>query len=89
MTHAAAFQLHTRKHPALRAKVASPAREVHRDIVAQLLRLFPEEELPLPAGKLVKILGALGEGLLAAYFLDPEEFPESLFVDAFEAMSPQ
>jgi len=45
--------------------------------------------LPLPAGKLVKILGALGEGLLAAYFLDPEEFPESLFVDAFEAMSPQ
>jgi hypothetical protein len=26
---------------------------------------------------------------LAAYFLDPEEFPESLFVDAFEAMSPQ
>ena len=29
------------------------------------------------------------DGLLAAYFLDPEEFPESLFIEAFEAMAPE
>lgn len=85
--HSAAFQLHMQKHPSLRKKFTQKSRLIRKDIATQLARLFPLEDLPMQPDKAIKILGALGEGLLIAYFIDPDEFPESLFVEAFEAMA--
>jgi AcrR family transcriptional regulator len=85
--HSAFFQLQTRKHADLRGKLAAQARRINREISEELLRLYPQKALPMPAERLIKVLGALGEGLMAAYFTDPNEYTEAVFVSAFEAMA--
>jgi hypothetical protein len=52
-----------------------------------LSRLYPETELPMAAEALIKLLGALGEGLMSAFFIDPEYNDEALFISAFEAIA--
>ncbi|UTP40904.1 TetR/AcrR family transcriptional regulator [Phenylobacterium sp. LH3H17] len=85
--HSASFQLQVRRHEALRRRLAIQGREIVENTAKELLRLYPGEELPMPATPLIKALSALGEGLMAAYFADPEEYPEDVFVAAFEAFA--
>lgn len=85
--HSASFQLQVRRHDALRRRLAIQGREIIRDTAEELLRLFPAETLPMPAEPLIKTLAALGEGLMAAYFADPGEYPEEVFVSAFQAFA--
>lgn len=85
--HSASFQLQVRRHEALRRRLAVQGRELIENTARELLRLYPQEELPMPAVPLIKALAALGEGLMAAYFADPDEYPEEVFVAAFEAFA--
>jgi AcrR family transcriptional regulator len=85
--HAASFVLQTRKHRALQKRIAAQAREIIRRTATELSRLYPETELPMPAVQLIKVLGALGEGLMSAFFTDPEFYDEALFIAAFEAIA--
>ena len=87
-THSAFFQLQTRKHPDLRRRIAAQGGQINREVAYELLLLYPQDVLPMPADQMVKVLGALGEGLMSAYFLDPDEYPEAVFVSAFQALSP-
>lgn len=82
-----AVQLQIRRHESLRLRLAAQGRDLVADIARQLLELYPPHALPMPAVPLIKALAALGEGLMAGYFSDPEAYPESLFVEAFEAMA--
>jgi AcrR family transcriptional regulator len=82
--HAASFQLQTRKHPELAKRIARQARELVTQTAEELVSIYPASSLPMPAERLVRILGALGEGLMAEYFLDPDAYDEVLFVAAFE-----
>jgi AcrR family transcriptional regulator len=85
--HSAFFQVQARRHEDLRRRLADQARRINREVSEALLRLYPQSELPMPAEDLVKALGALGEGLMAAYFVDPDAYPQALFEAAFEAMA--
>lgn len=85
--HAASFQLQVRRHETLRRRVAIQGREIIENAARELLRFYPEEELPMPAVPFIKTLAALGEGLMAAYFADPEAYPEEVFVEAFKAIA--
>ncbi|MGA0602827.1 TetR/AcrR family transcriptional regulator [Caulobacter sp. KR2-114] len=85
--HAASFQLQVRRHEALRRRLAIQGREIIESTARELLSLYPAAELPVPAVPLIKALAALGEGLMAAYFADPEYYPEEVFVMAFEALA--
>ncbi len=82
-----AVQLQIRRHETLRRRLAAQGRDLVDDIARQLLALYPAEDLPMPAVPLIKALSALGEGLMAAYFSDPEEYPEAVFVAAFQAFA--
>lgn len=85
--HAASFQLQVRRHETLRRRVAIQGREIVENAARELLRLYPAEVLPMRTVPLIKALAALGEGLMAAYFADPEAYPEEVFVEAFEAFA--
>lgn len=82
--HAAAFQLQTRKYPELRERIAAQGRETVRRLARQLLEIYPVRDLPMAPEPLIRALGALGEGLMAEYFINPETYDEDLFVSAFE-----
>lgn len=86
--HSASFSLQVRRHEALRRRLAIQGRQIIGGTAAELLRLYPAHDLPMPAEPLIKALAALGEGLMSAYFADPEEYPEEIFVAAFQAMAP-
>jgi len=47
----------------------------------------PAEPLPMPMQQLVRIIGALTDGLLIAHWQSPEDFDEALIVSAFEALA--
>jgi AcrR family transcriptional regulator len=47
----------------------------------------PAEPLPMATAQLVRIIGALTDGLLIAHWQNPEDFDEALIVSAFEALA--
>jgi AcrR family transcriptional regulator len=85
--YAASFQMQTRKYEALRQEVMQQGRRISRQMAEELTRLYPQEKLQMPTERLIKVLGALGEGLMSAYFVDPEEYGEHVFISAFEAFA--
>jgi len=51
---------------------------------------FPDEtQLPMPAEDLVKVIGALSEGLTFQRLLTPELVPDSVIYAAFAALAPE
>lgn len=85
--HAASFQLQVRRHETLRRRVAIQGRQIIEDAAEELRRLYPDEQLPMAPVPFIQALAALGEGLMAAYFADPEAYPEEVFVEAFKAFA--
>jgi len=67
--------------------VAIQGRQIIEDAAQELLRLYPDEQLPMAPVPFIQALAALGEGLMAAYFADPEAYPEEVFVEAFKAFA--
>lgn len=72
--------------PDLRAHVLEITKSSY-DVGARWLRTFGQEELPMPADVLVRVIHALIEGLVWQRILTPELCPDKVFHAAFAALA--
>jgi len=84
---ALSFQIHMLTHEKLRAHMAAANAAVYDQIEKDLLRFVKRSDLPMPVGRFVRVLHAVGDGLSACRFLEPENYPDEVFVSAFEALA--
>ncbi len=73
-------------HSELRTRVLEITRGSY-EYGAAWLRAFGEDELPMPADVLVRVIHTLIEGLVMHRILTPELYPDEVFYEAFEAFA--
>jgi hypothetical protein len=78
---------YTLTHEELRARVASVTAESYAFGEQWLRQIVKEEDLPMPAGHLVRILHVLTEGLVFQRLLTPELVPDQVIRAAFLALA--
>src|SRR5690348_4963964 len=71
----------------MRARVASVTAESYAFGEAWLREMVKKEDLPMPAGQLVRVLHALTEGLVFQRLLTPELLPDQVIRAAFLALA--
>jgi AcrR family transcriptional regulator len=81
---AAAFQLYICTHPEMRATLGERNAAIYSAMAKGLAKAIPQEELPMPAKRFVRVMDALISGLLLTYFQTPDLFTEDDFVEAFQ-----
>jgi AcrR family transcriptional regulator len=74
-------------HEELRARVASVTAESYAMGERWLRAVVNKEELPMPAGQLVRVLHALTEGLVFQRLLTPELVPDRVIRAAFLSLA--
>jgi AcrR family transcriptional regulator len=74
-------------HEELRARVASVTAESYAMGERWLRAVVNNEELPMPAGQLVRVLHALTEGLVFQRLLTPELVPDRVIRAAFLSLA--
>ena len=74
---------YTLAHEDMRARVASFTAESYAFGEAWLREVVKKEELPMPAGELVRVIHALTEGLVFQRLLTPELMPDRVIRAAF------
>jgi AcrR family transcriptional regulator len=84
---ATAFQLYALTHEPMRSHLTKQNAATYRRMAKELLKVVPAKELPMSAGKFVRILDAMTTGLLFTYFQTPELMTEDIFITAFEALA--
>ena len=77
---------YTLKHEEFRAKVAEFTAQSYALGEQWLRSVTKEEDLPMPAGQLVRVIHALTEGLVFQRLLTPELMPDQIFHAAFAAL---
>ena len=77
---------YTLTHEELRAKVAEFTAQSYALGEQWLRSVTREEDLPLPADQLVRVIHALTEGLVFQRLLTPELMPDEIFRAAFAAL---
>lgn len=77
---------YTLKNADMRARVRDITKESY-DAGAEWLRAFDPNELPMPAGQLVRVIHCLIEGLVMQRILTPELCPNKVFYSAFGALA--
>jgi hypothetical protein len=86
--HRAAYLVNVLSDENLRRRLVARDREFCRLAVEGWEKLSkPADPLPMPPEQLVRIIGALTDGLLIAHWQSPEDFDEALIVSAFEALA--
>jgi len=78
---------YTLTHEELRARVAAVTAESYAFGEEWLREVVKKEELPMPAGQLVRILHVLTEGLVFQRLLTPELLPDQVIRAAFLALA--
>jgi hypothetical protein len=73
-------------HEELRAKVAEVTSQSYSFGEQWLRSVTNEDDLPMPAGQLVRVIHALSEGLVLLRLLTPELMPDEVFQAAFAAL---
>jgi|SRR5581483_507526 len=73
-------------HEELRAKVAEFTAQSYAFGEQWLCSVVRKEDLPMPAGQLVRVIHALTEGLVFQRLLTPELMPDEIFHAAFAAL---
>ena len=73
-------------HEELRARVAEFTAQSYALGEQWLRSVTKEEDLPMPAGQLVRVIHALSEGLVFQRLLTPELMPDEIFRAAFAAL---
>jgi AcrR family transcriptional regulator len=73
-------------HEELRAKVTDFTAKSYAFGEQWLRSVTKEEDLPMPAGHLVRVIHALSEGLVFQRLLTPELMPDEIFRAAFAAL---
>ena len=77
---------HTFTHEELRVKVSEFTAQSYSLGAEWLRSATREEELPMPADQLVRVIHALTEGLVFQKLLTPELIPDEVFYAAFAAI---
>ena len=77
---------YTLTHEELRAKVAEFTAQSYAFGEQWLRSVTKEEDLPMPADQLVRVIHALTEGLVFQRLLTPELMPDEIFRAAFAAL---
>ncbi len=77
---------YTLTHEELRAKVAEFTAQSYALGEQWLRSVTKEEDLPMPAGQLVRVIHALTEGLVFQRLLTPELMPDEIFHAAFATL---
>jgi len=77
---------YTLTHEEFRAKVAEFTAQSYARGEQWLRSVTKEEDLPMPADKLVRVIHALTEGLVFQRLLTPELIPDEIFHAAFAAL---
>jgi AcrR family transcriptional regulator len=78
---------YTLSNPALRARAEAVAAAGYDAAVAWWRRTIPEDQLPMPPEMLVRVIGALIEGLTYQRLLTPALVPDEAIHAAFEALA--
>lgn len=78
---------YTLAHEDMRARVASVTAESYAFGEAWLREMVKEEDLPMPADQLVRVLHVLTEGLVFQRLLTPELLPDEVIRAAFLALA--
>ena len=78
---------YTLAHEDMRARVASFTAESYAIGEQWLREMVKKEDLPMPAGQLVRVLHALTEGLVFQRLLTPELLPDQVIRAAFLALA--
>jgi hypothetical protein len=73
-------------HEEFRAKVSDFTEQSYAFGEEWLRSVTKEEDLPMPASQLVRVIHALSEGLIFQRLLTPELMPDELFHAAFDAL---
>ena len=71
----------------MRAKVAEFTAQSYAFGEQWLRAMTKEQDLPMPAGQLVRVIHALTEGLVFQRLLTPELVPDEVFRAAFGALA--
>jgi len=77
---------YTLRHEELRAKVAEFTAQSYAFGEQWLRSVTKQEDLPMPANQLVRVIHALTEGLVFQRLLTPELMPDDIFHAAFAAL---
>lgn len=78
---------YTLTHQELRVKVADFTAQSYAFGEDWLRSVTKPDDLPIPAGQLVRVIHALTEGLVLQRLLTPELMPDEIFYAAFAALS--
>ncbi|MGC4053089.1 MAG: TetR family transcriptional regulator [Paludibaculum sp.] len=78
---------YTLTHEELRARVTTVTAESYELGESWLREVVKKEDLPMPAGQLVRVLHALSEGLIFQRLLTPELVPDGVIRAAFLALA--
>src|SRR5580765_8376158 len=78
---------YTLTHEELRAKVTEFTSQSYSFGEHWLRSVTNEDDLPMPAGQLVRVIHALTEGLVLLRLLTPELMPDEVFHAAFAALA--
>ena len=78
---------YTLNHEAMQAKVQEITAASYELGAAWLRSIATDDELPMPAEQLVRVIHALTEGLVFQRLLTPDLVPDEVFYAAFEALT--
>jgi AcrR family transcriptional regulator len=84
---ALSFQLYALTHEEMRARLRTENERLYGWAADNLLRFVDEAALPMPAGRFVRVLHALTEGLILTHALTPALIARAEIVAAFEALA--
>ncbi len=83
---ASSFQTYALTHAAMRRRLIEMNGDYYRRCAETLLGFVPEDQLPMPAERLIRVLHGMTDGLLALHFLTPELIGEEVIYSAFELL---
>jgi AcrR family transcriptional regulator len=78
---------YTLRHEELLAQVQAVTVQSYALGAEWLRTMVEEDELPMPAEQLVRVIHALSEGLVLQTLLTPDLFPKSVYYAAFDALA--
>ena len=78
---------YTLRHEDLLAQVQTFTAQRYLVGAEWLRKIVSEDELPIPAEQMVRVIHALSEGLILQTLLTPDLFPKSVFYAAFDALA--
>jgi AcrR family transcriptional regulator len=81
------YQTYAQTHEDIRQHVLASSAEVYRLTAEGLRSMIPEDQLPMPADTLVRVLHAMTDGLIAKRIMMPELVGDEVIHAAFAAIA--